>query len=107
MPACRPAGDFENKTSTAPKLGLGLGAELGKNRNFRMEYFPDLQMPQTDKNIPGIQELELFDKYTEAPVLNRLILIIMKTHPWLSFVIKIIQLYQVVMMMDYSTIWLL
>ena len=23
------AGDFENKTSTAPKLGLGLGAELG------------------------------------------------------------------------------
>ena len=25
-----PAGDFENKTSTAPKLGLGLGAELGK-----------------------------------------------------------------------------
>ena len=27
-----PAGDFENKTSTAPKLGLGLGAELGKKR---------------------------------------------------------------------------
>ena len=27
--ACRPAGYFENKTSTAPKLGLGLGAELG------------------------------------------------------------------------------
>ena len=24
-----PAGDFENKTSTAPKLELGLGAELG------------------------------------------------------------------------------
>ena len=78
-----------------------------KDRNFRMEYFPDLQMPQADKNIPGIQELDLFDKYTEAPVMNRLILIIMKTHPWLSFVIKIIQLYQVVMMMDYSTIWLL
>ena len=33
-----------------------------------MEYFPDLRMPQADKNIPGIQELELFDKYTEAPV---------------------------------------
>ena len=29
----RPAGDFENKTSTAPKLGLGLGAELG-NKAF-------------------------------------------------------------------------
>ena len=28
---CRPAGDFENKTSTAPKLGLEHGAELGKN----------------------------------------------------------------------------
>ena len=39
-----------------------------KDRNFRMEYFPDLQMPQADKNIPGIQELELFYKYTEAPV---------------------------------------
>ena len=33
LPACRPAGDFENKTSTAPKLGLGLGAELG-NKAF-------------------------------------------------------------------------
>ena len=29
--ACRPAGDFENKISTAPKLGLGLGAELGNS----------------------------------------------------------------------------
>ena len=28
LPACLPAGHFENKTSTAPKLGLGLGAEL-------------------------------------------------------------------------------
>ena len=28
-PVGRPAGDFETKTSTAPKLGLGLGAELG------------------------------------------------------------------------------
>ena len=33
---CRPAGDFENKTSTrtAPKLGLGLGAELGNIENI-------------------------------------------------------------------------
>ena len=29
-----PAGDFENKTSTAPKLGLGLGAELGNIENI-------------------------------------------------------------------------
>ena len=28
-----PDGDFENNTSTAPKLGLGLGAELGKNES--------------------------------------------------------------------------
>ena len=36
MPACRPAGHFENKTSTAPKMGLGLGAELGKNQKIKI-----------------------------------------------------------------------
>ena len=30
--ASRPAGDFENKTNTAPKLDLGLGAELGNKK---------------------------------------------------------------------------
>ena len=33
---CWSAGDFVYKTSTAPKLGLGLGAELGKMMEISM-----------------------------------------------------------------------
>ena len=70
--ACRPAGDFENKTSTAPKLGLGLGAELGNN------HIKALSLSLIKKNMAGVYSghQEKFDLSKIVIQMNRLIFFI-------------------------------